>query len=223
MVVENPPPTVMLDSHSLLEDAATDADAREIALAPILNHILKKLPALDLSGKVKFDPLPSEKGGNADVHRGTLEHRQDEQQKAISVAVKRLRFKIEGEKAAKGIAREMRIWSEFKHDNIIAFEGYIMEDAFPALVSEWMERGSLWQYMKKYNVTRKEAMSLVSDIAQGLAYMHGMDAIHSDVKSDNILISQHGRALLTDFGISRMETLTKGYTITAGNTATTSQ
>ncbi len=39
-------------------------------------------------------------------------------------------------------------WSEFKHANIVKFEGYIMEGRYPALVSEWMKRGSLWQYMK---------------------------------------------------------------------------
>ncbi len=55
----------------------------------------------------------------------------------------------------------MRIWSEFEHPNVLKLEGYIMEHAFPALVSKWMERGSLWQYMKKHIVTRKEAISLV--------------------------------------------------------------
>lgn len=185
---------------------------------PILTHIINKLPHLNLSGKITFDPVAVEKGGYADVHRGLL--KQDDKQDAISVAVKRLRYKIEDRKVAKGVAREMRIWSEFEHPNVLKLEGYIMEHAFPALISKWMERGSLWQYMKKHIVTSKEAISLVSDIAQGLAYVHGKDAIHSDLKSDNVLISPDKRALLTDFGISRMESLTNGYTMTRGNKGT---
>jgi len=70
--------------------------------------------------------------------------------------------------------------------------------------------------MKKHNVTRREGISLVSDIAQGLAYLHEMIVTHSDLKSDNVLISQDRRGLLTDFGISRMESITKGYTMTKG-------
>ena len=50
------------------------------------------------------------------------------------------------------------------------------------------------------------------DIARGLKYIHSQGAIHSDVKSDNVLLSPDGRALLTDFGVSRMDTLSAGYT-----------
>jgi len=49
-------------------------------------------------------------------------------------------------------------------------------------------------------------------LARGLAYIHGLDAIHSDIKTDNILVSPVKQALLTDFGISRMDSLSTGYT-----------
>lgn len=66
---------------------------------PILTHIINKLPHLNLSGKITFDPVAVEKGGYADVHRGVL--KQDDKQDAISVAVKRHRYKIEDRKVAK--------------------------------------------------------------------------------------------------------------------------
>ncbi|KLO09790.1 kinase-like protein [Schizopora paradoxa] len=179
----------------------------------ILEHVIEKLPGLNLYGKVTFDPVATEKGGTADVHKGLLES--DAEQEAIVVAVKRLRYKVDDEK---GFAREIRYWSDFEHKNILKFEGYFIEGEFPALVSRWMKDGSLWTYIlahkKNSSLDRKQAMILVSDISRGLAYMHEKGAIHSDMKSDNVLISPDKRALLTDFGISRMDTHTRGYTMT---------
>ncbi|KAJ3552865.1 hypothetical protein NP233_g12776 [Leucocoprinus birnbaumii] len=44
----------------------------------------------------------------------------------------------------------------------------------------------------------------VLDIIEGLAYLHLSRIIHGDLKSQNVLISESGRALLTDFGLSHV-------------------
>lgn len=41
-------------------------------------------------------------------------------------------------------------------------------------------------------------------IAEGLKYLHDEGVIHSDIKADNILISNDGAPRICDFGISRM-------------------
>ena len=48
-----------------------------------------------------------------------------------------------------------------------------------------------------------EALDIVRQVADALAYAHGEGVVHRDVKPENILLSRHGHALLADFGIAR--------------------
>jgi hypothetical protein len=50
------------------------------------------------------------------------------------------------------IRREANVWIQLSHDHILPFEGITMSDDFgplPALVSQWMEHGSLNEYLKR--------------------------------------------------------------------------
>ncbi|KAI6002631.1 kinase-like domain-containing protein [Pisolithus orientalis] len=42
------------------------------------------------------------------------------------------------------------------------------------------------------------------DIASGLCYLHSLHIAHGDMKGPNVLISEARRALITDFGFSRL-------------------
>ena len=42
----------------------------------------------------------------------------------------------------------MEIWSKLEHENIIVLEGFIIEDAYPAIVSEWAKGGTVTEYVK---------------------------------------------------------------------------
>lgn len=46
------------------------------------------------------------------------------------------------------------------------------------------------------------AWNFVSDVANGLAYLHDRDIVHHDIKPDNILIGANGHYVISDFGIS---------------------
>ncbi|KAJ3563403.1 hypothetical protein NP233_g8965 [Leucocoprinus birnbaumii] len=45
----------------------------------------------------------------------------------------------------------------------------------------------------------------MSDMSNGLSYFHELGIIHADLKGSNVLISATGRALLADFGASRVD------------------
>ncbi|KAF8995898.1 kinase-like domain-containing protein [Cyathus striatus] len=49
-------------------------------------------------------------------------------------------------------------------------------------------------------------MSLILDVARGLNYLHTHNppVIHGDLKGNNVLITDEGRAVLSDFGLSQV-------------------
>src|SRR5947208_450598 len=73
------------------------------------------------------------------------------------------------------------------------------------LVAEYASGGSLRDHLSKYAPSLlpiKEALTLLSQVGQGLYYAHQRNVIHRDLKPANILFNAQGEALLADFGIA---------------------
>lgn len=76
---------------------------------------------------------------------------------------------------------------------------------------EYMEHGSLFDYMKNSAAAfpEEEVKEIVSQLLEGLRYMHQHDYAHRDLKPGNVFISSPGpqwRVKLGDFGISKRTT-----------------
>ncbi|KAF8324973.1 kinase-like domain-containing protein [Cantharellus anzutake] len=115
------------------------------------------------------------------------------------------------------LKREMKIWKDLDHENIVQFIGFAIEDrgAIPeaALVSEWCSNGDLVQYLHRNPSCNR--LALLLDVARGLTYLHDRDpvVVHGDLKPSNVLISDTGHAKLCDFGFSLIaDGLTTGFT-----------
>ncbi|THH11312.1 hypothetical protein EW145_g736 [Phellinidium pouzarii] len=59
---------------------------------------------------------------------------------------------------------------------------------------------------------------MVLGIAEGINYLHSKGIVHSDIKPDNILISQSGDPLLCDFGISNKLSPSQSFSIGSSTT-----
>ena len=57
---------------------------------------------------------------------------------------------------------------------------------------------------KAGKVTERLALQWYEELRQGLAYIHQQGVVHRDVKLENVLVDAHGRAVLSDFGVSRI-------------------
>lgn len=53
-------------------------------------------------------------------------------------------------------------------------------------------------------VDERRVAGWLADLCEGLAYIHGEGIVHRDVKLENVLVGPDGRAVLSDFGISRI-------------------
>ena len=57
---------------------------------------------------------------------------------------------------------------------------------------------------KAGRVTEKLALGWYEDLRQALDYIHAQGVVHRDVKLENVLLDREGRAVLSDFGVSRI-------------------
>lgn len=72
-----------------------------------------------------------------------------------------------------------------------------------------MEGGSLdtklWHVSVADRATLKLRLRWLSDVAEGMVYLHNIDSVHRDLKSPNVLLANE-RAKIADFGLSKMFT-----------------
>ncbi|KAJ3704361.1 hypothetical protein LUZ61_008066 [Rhynchospora tenuis] len=126
----------------------------------------------------------------------------------IPVAVKILdRSSGDGEAFVNEVATIGRI----HHVNVVCILGFCSEGGTRALVYEFMENGSLDNYISRGNRTPKfsfaEMLTVVMGIAEGMEYLHqGCDQriLHFDIKPHNILLDHSFTPKISDFGVSKL-------------------
>lgn len=110
------------------------------------------------------------------------------------------------------LGSEISILSTLKHPNIVSFFGASFEGNYadtPIYLMEMCPKGDLEQVVqgaRKNNSFLKEheMAKYIYQIGLGIEYLHSSSQpiVHRDLKPQNILISAHGVAKLTDFGLA---------------------
>ncbi|KAG8710635.1 hypothetical protein FRC08_016918 [Ceratobasidium sp. 394] len=118
------------------------------------------------------------------------------------VAVKALRVSLkdddEPDKLPKCAARELYTWSKCRHPNVLPLLGLAKFQDQIRMVSLWMENGSLPSYLDKHPELSRCNMS--THVCTGLEYLHRTGVVHGDLKGNNVLVSDKGVPMITDFG-----------------------
>ncbi len=108
------------------------------------------------------------------------------------------------ERALKRFEREAKSLARLTHANIVKVTDYGEHEGSPYLVMEYLPGGTLKQRLAGRPMRWEEAIRLLLPIARALDFAHRQGMIHRDVKPSNILITEDGDPLLTDFGIAKI-------------------
>lgn len=107
--------------------------------------------------------------------------------------------------------REVRILSGLEHEHLIKARAVVRlrhgsgGAAGLALVLDYAPGGSLAALLAaRGSLTPGEAVTILTPIAQALAYLHGNGFTHGDVSPGNVLFTARGKPLLSDLGVARM-------------------
>ena len=130
--------------------------------------------------------------------------------------------------AEEAIRREVRILSVLDHEHLVRARSVLRLrgsrvhlphgddsgvdgdddgpwDADLGLIMDYAAGGSLGQLVAgRGKLGPGETVTVLTPIAQALAYLHGHGFTHGDVSPGNVLFTAHGKPLLADLGVARM-------------------
>ncbi|MFF2380091.1 serine/threonine-protein kinase [Streptomyces sp. NPDC058108] len=141
---------------------------------------------------------------------GTVWRAQDETL-GRTVAVKELRFpsSIDEDEKRRLITRTLReakAIARIRNNGAVTVFDVVDEDNRPWIVMELVEGKSLAEVIREDGLlTPKRAAEVGLAILDVLRSAHREGILHRDVKPSNVLISDDGRVVLTDFGIAQVE------------------
>ncbi len=170
---------------------------------------MKDLSGQDIGRYHILEPLGE--GGMAKVYKAFDTHLENE----VAVKVIRTDQLVPAmlEKTLKRFEREAKEVAKLSHPNIVHVIDYGENEGMPYLVMQYLHGGTL-KKMLGTPMPYQQAAALLLPIARALEYAHQHKMVHRDVKPSNILITDSGEPMLTDFGIVKMLDVEDAATLT---------
>jgi serine/threonine protein kinase len=117
---------------------------------------------------------------------------------------------------SENVLQKAQCIQELEHPHLVPILDMGIEDEQPFVVREYLPHGSLRSRMKQIAPDRLEladALTILLQVGQALAYAHERDIVHSNIKPENILFDANGQAILADFYlVSRKDALMRDQT-----------
>ena len=126
------------------------------------------------------------------------------------VAVKEVRFppelgKQEVSDLRERTLREARATARLSHPNVITTYDVVEEDGRPWIVMELLKTRSLSEVLRDDGPLPPHRVAEIGlGVLAALETAHSQGVVHRDVKPSNVLVTNDGRPVLTDFGIATM-------------------
>ncbi|KAF9963799.1 hypothetical protein BGZ65_011255, partial [Modicella reniformis] len=191
----------MVNDRSASAQMKKNNRAEEWLKNAVKDKHVRLIPFSEIS-KVKYNVA---KGGSGTIHLGAWRN--------MHVAIKE-------QHNTHDLIKELKMHKQVHDSNyIVKFFGITKHPLThdTCIVMQYAENGCLQDYLETRNVsiTWLTKYRLAWEIASGLDFIHRENIFHTDLHSRNILIDTVGKALITDFGLSKSVNKTI-YTTKAG-------
>jgi len=139
-------------------------------------------------------------GGMSTVCRAVMDETLDNKE---SVAVKIIHpSQSSGEFRAR-FEREIKVSMVLDHPNVLRVKDWGEDDGLIYLVMEVIAGDTLDKLIPQGGMALPDAMSLIAQLIEGLAYAHSLSIVHRDLKPLNVMVDAAGKLTLMDFGLAR--------------------
>lgn len=104
----------------------------------------------------------------------------------------------------KQLNQEINLLNLLSHQNIVQYYGSELGDESLSVYLEYVSGGSIHKLLQEYGAFREPVIqNYTRQILSGLAYLHGRNTVHRDIKGANILVDPNGEIKLADFGMAK--------------------
>lgn len=130
------------------------------------------------------------------------------------VAVKMIR---EGMMSEEDFVEEAQVLMKLSHPKLVQLLGVCTQQVPIFLVFEFMENGSLNDFLRRNRgtLTRSTALGMCQDVCEGMEYLEASNFIHRDLAARNCLVGESLVVKVSDFGMTRF-VLDDQYTSSSG-------
>merc|ERR1719410_1589007 len=122
----------------------------------------------------------------------------------VTIAVKTLR---EDTMKLSDFLQEAAIMKEMKHPNLVQLLGVCTREPPLYIVTEFMSRGNLLDYLRQANrneINEVVLMYMATQIADGMSYLEKLSFVHRDLAARNCLVGDNHIVKVADFGLARL-------------------
>nr|GME04506.1 calmodulin-binding receptor-like cytoplasmic kinase 2 [Ipomoea batatas] len=161
-----------------------------------IEEIIKATKNFSLSLKIG-------QGGFGTVYKGRLGD-------GTLVAVKRAKKSVYDKHLGTEFQSEVQTLAKVEHLNLVKFYGFLEHGEERIVVVEYVSNGTLREHLDCINgnvLNLPKRLDIAIDVAHAITYLHTYTdhpIIHRDIKSSNILLTEHLRAKVADFGFARL-------------------
>uniref|UniRef100_A0A9J7XIU2 Tyrosine-protein kinase n=2 Tax=Cyprinus carpio TaxID=7962 RepID=A0A9J7XIU2_CYPCA len=124
--------------------------------------------------------------------------------KHTKVAVKTMK---PGSMSVEAFLMEANLMKTLQHDKLVRLNAVVTKEEPIYIITEFMEKGSLLDFIKTDEGNRVQLPKLIdfsAQIAEGMAYIEQRNYIHRDLRAANILVNKSLVCKIADFGLARI-------------------
>ncbi|OCT62508.1 hypothetical protein XELAEV_18043591mg [Xenopus laevis] len=103
--------------------------------------------------------------------------------------------------------KEVEVLKGLCHRNLIKLYAVCSIEDPVYIVTELMSKGSLLQFLRGdegHNLNNAKFMHIISQVADGMAYLENIHLVHRDLAARNVLVGEELLCKIADFGLARL-------------------